>query len=201
MRLRTKIGLIIASGVLAAVPVIVSTGPAQAAGQICENGGTGLCLNDWNGGGSGNAVKMGQNGFTHQSFGAGQLTAACGHGRVTNTCPFNNTALDSALFDSAIFAVKYTGNGLCVGTSTTGRGAILTTCPDNAGNGGGTGTIMVQRVNQNNCFVQNGATQLTDRYWSDHDATIANLTGSTAVGNQAAMFNNVQFNVACWGTG
>lgn len=183
------------------VVIVANSGPAEAAGQICENGGGGLCLNDWNGGGSGNAVKMGQNGWTHQSFGNYQLTTMCGAGRVTHSCPFQTQSLNDALFDDILVAVKYNPLPLCVGTSQTTRGAILTACPNTAGNGGGWGTIMVERPNVNNCFSQNGDTQLTDRLWSDHDSTVANLTGSTATGNQAAMFNNVNFAVACWGGG
>jgi hypothetical protein len=126
----------------------------------------------------------------------------CGAGRVTHSCPFNNTSLDNALFDSPIFAVQYQGNpSLCVGTSQTTRGAVLVACPQLNGTGGGWGSVQVQRTNVNNCFLQNGDTQIMNRFWSDHDATVANLTGSTATGNQAAMFNNVTFAVACWGTG
>ena len=200
MRIR-RLAVIVAAAVALAVPVVAAAGPAQAAGQICENGGSSLCLNDWNGGGSGNPVKMGQNGFSHQSFGAFQLTTACGGGRVTNTCPFADHSIDSSLFDSIIVAVKYISNGLCVGSGQNTRGAVLATCPNGGGTGGGWGTVMVERQNVNNCFSQNGDTQLTDVHWTSNDDTIANLTGSTAVGNQAAMFNNVNFTVACWGTG
>lgn len=201
MRLRSKIAAVALAIAAAAAPVIVSAGPAQAAGQICENGGAGLCLNDWNGAGSGGAVKMGQNGWPHQNFGTFQLTTMCGAGRVTHTCPFTNTSLDNAMFDHIIVAVKYLGNGLCVGTSQTTRGAVLTTCPNSGGGGGGWGTVMVQRTNVNNCFTQNGDEQLMDRLWSDNDATATVLTGSTAQGNQAAMFTQTNPAIVCWGTG
>src|SRR5690349_3820653 len=138
MRLRSKIaGVAVAVAALATPAVVATSGPAQAAGQVCENGGGGLCLNDWNGTPSG-AVKMGQNGFSHQNFGAFQLTTACGAGRVTHTCPFTvGTGLNDQMFDSIIVAVKYLGNGQCVGTGQNTRGAVLTTCPSNGGTGGG----------------------------------------------------------------
>jgi len=201
MRIRRLAVIAVTAAALAGPAMIVTAGPAMAAGGICENGGSSLCLNDWNGAGSGGAVRMGQNGFSHQNFTNYLLGNYCNGGHVSNTCPFTNRSLDSALLGDDIVAILNNDNALCIGTSQTARGAIMTSCPNTFGNGGGWGTIMIQRTNVNNCFAQNGDTQLTDRLWSDHDATVANLTGSTAVGNQAAMFNNVNFNVACWGTG
>jgi hypothetical protein len=200
MRIRRLAVIAVTTAALTAPAVTVTAGTAHAAGGICENGGSGLCLNDWNGSVSG-PVKMGQNNFTNQNFHSYELNNMCGGGLVTHSCPFTNTSLDNALFGDVIVAILNSDNAHCIGTSQTTRGAIMTSCPNTFGNGGGWGTVMIERPNVNNCFSQNGDTQLTDRLWSDHDATIANLTGSTAVGNQAAMFNNVSFSVACWGSG
>ena len=202
MRLK-RLAVIAAATASLIVPTVIvaASSPAQAAGQICENGGSSLCLNDWNGTSSG-AVKMGQNGWTHQNFGVFQLTTACGAGRVTHTCPFTvGTGLNDQMFDSIIVATKYLGNGQCVGTGQNTRGAVLTTCPSNGGTGGGWGTLTVERQNVNNCFSQNGDTQLMNVHWSSADVTDDNLVGSTVQGNQAEVIVNVNFNVACWGTG
>ena len=196
--------MLIAAGALAGLSVATGIGPAQAAGQICEQGGVGLCLNDWNGGGSGNAVKMGQNGWSHQNFGAVFLSQACGAGRVTHTCPFAvGSGMNDAMFDDIIVAIQYNPiPSLCVGSGQNTRGAVLVACPTTqTGTGGGWGVLQVERQNVNNCFSQNGDTQLTNVHWSSNDQTVANLTGSTATGNQAAMFNHIEFNIACWGTG
>ena len=200
MRIRRLAVITAATAALALPAAAVTAGTAHAAGGICESGGSGLCLNDWNGSVSG-PVKMGQNNFTNQNFHSYGLSNMCSGGLVTHSCPFTDTSLDNALFGDVIVAILNSDNAHCIGTSQTARGAIMTSCPNTFGNGGGWGTVMIERPNVNNCFSQNGDTQLTDRYWSDHDATIANLTGSTAVGNQAAMFNNVNFSVACWGSG
>jgi len=197
-----RIGRLVTITVTAAaltIPAVTTAAPAQAAGQVCEAGGGGLCLNNWSGSG---AVKMGQNGWSNQSFGLAALTTACGGGRVTHTCPFTvGTGLNDAFFDDFIATMEYNPTRQCIGTTSSSRAAILTTCPDTAGHGGGLGTILVERQNVNNCFSQNGDTQLANVHWSSQDVTYTGLTGSTATGNPAAMFSNVNFNVACWGTG
>jgi hypothetical protein len=175
--------------------------PAQAAGQICTNGGGGHCLNNWNGGGINNNVKMGQNGWSHQDFGTAQLTQLCGSGRVTNTCPnFGDATINTALLGSFLVVVKNISSGLCVGSGQFDNRGLLETCPNTAGNGGGWGTILIERQNVNNCFAQNGDTQLTSNHWTALNDFVTNLTGSETNGAQTTFVGNVSLE-ACWGTG
>jgi hypothetical protein len=186
-----------AAGLAAGISLTAGGGTAFAAGQVCAQSGTGYCLNDWNGGGSGNAVKMGQNGWPHQSFGNAQLTVMCGHGKVTNNCPFANLALDSALFNEPIETVQYNENpSLCVGlASSTSTGAVLTACPNTAGTGGGWGVIYVQ--DPGTCVTHLDNVRATE---AGGNSNPWNLRSGGATGAQAIM-STARDGTSCWGTG
>jgi hypothetical protein len=169
--------------------------PAYASGQICAQSGTGYCLDDWGGGGVNNPVKMDTNGTIHQSFGNYVLTTMCGHGKVTGTCPFSNLALDSALFNEPIEAIKYITNGLCVGSGQNDDRALLEPCPGLNGVGGGWGTIYVQ--DPGTCI-----THLDSVHWTNNGGTSTpyDLVSGGSVGSQAVNSTN-RTGSSCWGTG
>lgn len=194
MRFRRRIVLALAAvGLLTGVGL--ATGPnAFAALQICAQSGTGYCLNNWNG--ANGAVKMGQNGWPHQHFGNAAVSQMCGSGRVTGTCPFSNLALDSALFNQPIEAIKDAESGLCVGlASATSTGAIETTCPNTSGTGGGWGVIFVQ--DPGTCSVHLDNVRATD---TGGTSTPWNLRSGGATGVQALM-STARDGTTCWGTG
>jgi hypothetical protein len=194
MRLRSKIAATALVIGIAAVPAIASVASAQASnGEICAQSGTGFCMNDWNGGGSGNAVKMGQSGWSHQAFITVALTTACGHGTVTGTCPFTNLALDSDLFGEPIVAVKYTPNGLCLGLSNSGGfSGFLETCPNSAGVGGGWGVNMVEDFG---CRTHLDDVRVSD---NKNDGSPWNWRSPGVTGGQIVVTNN-RDGGSCWG--
>src|SRR5215471_2534943 len=89
----------------AALALVVGLGvqPAGAStSQVCGNGGSGYCLNDWGGAGhSGDAIKMYYGGTTNDDFYVQKVNWCSGHdtvqsrGRGDSTdCPFANTNWD-----------------------------------------------------------------------------------------------------------
>lgn len=166
--------------------------PAMAAGQICAQGGTGYCLNDWNGGGIGASIKMGQNGWPHQAFGTVHLTGMCGNGGfVAANCP--NSTASTYLFGEPIVAIKYSGGG-CLGSGNSDDRAFLVTCPDNNGNGGGWGSIQIQ----DGTCSGNSAVILANSHFTGLDGRVVEVVSGGAVGAQALVDST---SGSCWGTG
>jgi hypothetical protein len=114
--------------------------------QICGNGGSGYCINAWNGG---PVVKMYYGGVTNDNFTYRPVYICSGTDRVQSTasphnnatnCPFSNTGIDNTLAGAEIVEIEDLNNSQCVGTgdvngrqdagyegscgSTTGVGAI-----------------------------------------------------------------------------
>lgn len=169
----------------------VGTNSALASGQVCAQAGSGYCLNDWNGGGIGASIKMGQNGWPHQGFFSVHLTGMCGNGGfATSDCP--NSAAGTFLSGEPIVAIKYTGGG-CLGSGNADDRAFLVTCPDNNGNGGGWGSIQIQ---DGTCGT--GAVILANSHFTGLDGRVVEVVSGGAVGAQAIMDST---SGSCWGTG
>jgi len=186
----------LAAGLLIAMAITLTGGSAQAATwpEICGNQGTGYCLNDWNNT-SGGYVLMYYGGYTNDAFSLDHLTGACGHGYVTSNCPFTHASIDSALSGKPIYRLRYLNHsGQCIASST-GYFALLGTCPDNNGNGGALGTLMVGDATPLTC----GGTipgHLIDRYASDNLGREAALQSGGNPGVNA--YFTTGFNT-CWG--
>jgi hypothetical protein len=173
--------------------------PANASQpQICGNYGSGYCLNDWNGGGSGNAVKMETGGNTNEDFVAEGVTACSGGDIVTPTCPFATRSIDAHLQGWQIIQVKYVPKGLCIATNSSG-GAVLGTCANpNTGSGGSDGVIMVKfPVAPCQGGYPDGYYYYVDRYWSDAYGTEETLASGGNPGVQAYLTYGGYG--TCWG--
>jgi hypothetical protein len=135
-----------ALGLSAALAVAAGVSPASATQQqICGNNGTGDSLNDWGNGGAQNPVKMYYGNSSNEGFFT-QAVPRCGGGyKVTATCPFSNTLVDSELKGFEIVQVAYEGTGGCIATDDSGDGyAVMGGCNFNSnGTGGSAGTVYV----------------------------------------------------------
>lgn len=180
-----------------AIALAANAVPAAATqNQVCGNGGSGYCLNDWNGGGSGNAIKMYYGNSSNENFLAVTVAACSGTDIVNSTCPFANRSLDSLYRGFEIREIEYMPAGLCLATNGSG-GAILGTCANqNTGSGGSNGVIMVAYHGPTSCDfgVQ---WYFVNRYWSDHYGTTETLQSGGNPGVQAYLDNPGLG--TCWG--
>lgn len=158
--------------------IVLSLLGAQHAGAItpddfCGNNGNGYCINAWNGGSLGHAVKMYYGNSSNEQFAVQQINRCAGSSLVTATCPSSNTALDQQLDHGGIvYQIVYLGNNLnlCVGsTDTSGGTADLVGCNDTStGSGGGQGTVfMAPSLN---------AATLYNSFFSGHDDDFSCMT-------------------------
>jgi hypothetical protein len=159
-----------------AVGIMATPAHAQTEG-VCGDYGDGYCLNDWNGGGSGNAVKMYYGNSSNEDFSVWYVPRCSGSNHVTipsdgsgdTYCPFGNQPLDEYYNGEPIFAIQYDDDGTdyCVGTNSSGD-AILTSCPNFVtGAGGGNGTILIED-NYGSCEMTSFPGYLVDKYWADY---------------------------------
>jgi hypothetical protein len=180
---RTLLGVATALLVSSAPVVYVSTAtPALAAPtvQICQaRAAASLCLNRKGGGRANGTPIIGWSaGDNNNSFFRQQLKNMCNSGWVAvyanGGCPFPvGSGLNSKYKDAAIVSEEQGDLGPgdfagCVGSTQTFSAAILTNCPDNSGNNGGWGTIMI--LPQVKCcnFAADGdkISYTVNRYWS-----------------------------------
>lgn len=183
-------------GVFAALAFVLIITPGTAHADICGNGGTGYCLNDWNGNTNlGAAVKMYNGGVSNENFQAVQLTSMCDGGLATSTCPINVSGVNLAGYP--IVKLQYNNSSKCVGTNSSSQ-AVLGTCPDSSGNGGSNGTIFVRFYNSNCAQFQNNsfAGFLANRYWTNNDGQLEDLFSGGNPGVQAFFGGG---NGTCWG--
>jgi hypothetical protein len=200
---KTTAAILLLAGAVTA-PAVVSATPALAAGNsnICGNRGTGYCLNDWNGGGSGNPVKMYYGNYYNDHFSIYYLNKCNAGDQVLGApyyCPFANHALDNSMAGDFIFAEYYYNSAdSCVATNGSGD-AILGACPDALGNGGANGTVMVQEYTSSCGPVDSDFFLAVDRYWSDQYGTKAFQQSGGNPGIQAFLNYTSQSTATCWG--
>jgi hypothetical protein len=161
--------------------------------QVCGNGGSGYCLNDWGGAGhSGDAVKMYNGGTRNDDFYVQEVNRCNGGDTVTSTCPFGNTSLDNQFLNDPIVEIVDTNAETeCVG-ATSSDYAVLASCanPIN-GSGGGNGVIMVA---VQACYTPYGY-GFVNRYASDPHSRPYWLTSGGNPGVQAYYGSS---SVSCW---
>lgn len=152
---------------------VASPGPAFATQQqICGNGGSGYCMNDWNG--DNQYVKMYNGSVSHEDFEEIYNVSECGSGSVTSTyygdatnCPFVDANLDRAFRGDPIVQIEYIPTSQCIGTTSSGT-AWLGSCANNEGVGGGTGVTLI------NVYEGGSTALLINRYWSDYYSSGSN---------------------------
>ena len=188
----------------AALVLVAGLGVQRAAAstsQVCGNGGSGYCLNDWGGAGaSGDAVKMYYGGYANDAFYVQEVNRCNGGTTVTSTyygdrsnCPFGNAGLDQQFWNHSIVQIVYTNNqSQCVAVNGSGQ-AILNSCANPiTGSGGANGVIMVTA--QAPCSSHTDFA-FADRYVSDQHARAYWLTSGGNPGVQAYYGSS---NVSCW---
>jgi hypothetical protein len=160
----------------------VSAAPALAAGplttQFCQTSSGNFCIDDWNGGGSGNAVRMEEGGVSNEDFVA-QPVGRCG-GTVTSSCPFADTTFDSRYEGFSIVQLLDLSKNLCMGTNSSAN-AVLGACNStSSGTGGADGTVFVDHDGY-----------LISLYWSDQDqhGTSASCVSGSASDDGAVNLN------------
>jgi hypothetical protein len=169
-----------------------ANGPRVASQEICAQSGSGYCLNDWNGAGSGGAVKMYNSGVTNDNWQWIQLTGYCNRGYVDPSCPFPvGSGLDTTLNENPIFEMKSSVSGACIGTDIYSN-ANLGACPPIGGTGVGS-NIWVQH------YIGPSSYDYINVYWSGQrgNSGPAYLESGGAIGAQAFV---TAYGGSVWGT-
>ena len=170
---------------------------AQASTALCGNGGSGYCMNAWNGG---PYVKMYYGGYSNDYFYLQSVALCSGHATVQATesgdstnCPFNDGYVDYVLHGDLIVEIVYGNNGECVGTTGSGVG-YLGACGNSSGSGASNGVFDV--LYPDYCSSGN---ELVNRYWSNHDGNdeFAFVTSGGSVG--ASLYVDDLQSATCWG--
>jgi hypothetical protein len=181
-----------------------ATSPLPASGsqrtsipEICAQGGTGYCLNNWGG-----LVKMEKAGYTNDDFGWYTLTHYCDGGYVTNgvqlpgpACPFPvGSGLNSEYNgDQIVRIVSGVSNG-CIGTDFS-ENANVGTCPPSSG-GTGSNIWIIGPA----CYVGSGAgSYYINVYWSGQhgNSGASSLESGGSIGAQAYVAGNNPA-ASCW---
>jgi len=178
------------------VALIMPAASSASTIQVCGNGGSGYCMNNWNG--AGTWVKMYYGGTVNDSFKIIHLTGDCNGGHVSNggthgNCPFADPDLDQQYAGAQIDEVQSIQTGLCV--SGAGGQGVLGACGSSSGSGAATGAIMIE-VRPLGCNYHN--TELVDRYWSDFNSGVPPAY-VTSGGNPGLGLNLDAASATCWG--
>lgn len=198
MRLRTRLRRLVLPLVTALAPALLLAGPASATTyQICGNGGSGYCLNDWGGHAyAGDAIKMYYGNSSNENFYIVRLTNFCsGAGYVTSapSCYGQFGAGGINLVGDYVVEIQY-GPAGCVASDPGSGLAILGTCPDLSGNNGSDGTVFAEAFTG-----PLGSKQWAyyDRYWSKIDNDLRCLESGGNIGVQA--YENHPNGCTVWG--
>lgn len=202
-KLLAAAAVVFAAGGLAVAAAV----PAHAVGhQICGNGGSGYCLNDWGGGtGNGNPVKMYYGGYANDAFeivyvnacqNVGGLAADQVHaGEGGEWCPFGDLGIDQSLDGSFIFQIWYYNTGNECAATTGNAYVVLGTCARQSDGGGGSNGVINAVGNSSSCQSSNGDFFAVNRYWSDLVGQNEYLNSGGNVGVQAVYGTPG----TCWG--
>jgi hypothetical protein len=214
LRLSSALGILAAAAVLL-VPQAAQAAqasPASPAGhkiipEICGNGGTGYCLNAWNGG---PYVKMYYGGGYTNDYFYFQAVSPCsgndtvqstGYGDKTN-CPFTNSSIDYALHNDLIVELVDGNNHECVGTGNLNGVhdvGYLGSCGNGSGAGAIQGALDVEYTPI--CPSPSGTeTALVNRYWTN--TYNSGYYGYVSSGGNPArpLYTGVIGNQTCWAT-
>lgn len=180
--------------------MLVASGSASHAfatqQQICGNGGSGYCMNNWSNSGN---VKMEYGGATYEDFQAIELTGMCNGGRVTDNCPFSNTSYDTTeANDGAIVVqIEYAPWFECITGS--GADAVIGTCAANNGTGGANGVIQVLDSNRGGCN-QGSEGILFNRYATNTSGQLSVVQSGGNPGKPLLLnYRGAEGTYTCWG--
>jgi hypothetical protein len=184
---------------LAAAPVVIAvcTGlllgtshaaDASATSQVCAQGGTGYCLNDWGGAGSpGDTVAMYYNNNTNNNNFEIQAVSGC-------VGPGGTECVE----------IKYLGsnNNLCVGAefpngalSTTG---VLGSCGDASQGGNGAAVGVIQWMTSPSWCRADRGVGLENRHFTQVTGSAKYVQSSGAVGNAVNLIGVDDNTSSCW---
>jgi hypothetical protein len=164
------------------ISLLAANGPQTTSQELCAQSGSGYCLNDWNGAGSGGVVKMYSSGVANDNWQMIYLGNYCDLGTVSESpaCPFPSGSLLNTIFnENPMFEIKSSVSGACIGTDIYGN-ANLGPCPPT--NGSGTGSnIWVWH------YIGPSTYDLVNVYWSGRhgNSGSALLVSGGAIGAQA----------------
>jgi hypothetical protein len=182
-------------------PLVVNGPQASSITEICAQGGSGYCLNDWNAVSSGDAVKMYNSGVTNDNFGENLLTGYCNGGHVTDgvhspgpACPFVvGSGYNSAYEGDQMIEIISNVSGACIGTDEHSI-ANLGPCPPTRGGVGS--NIWVLATPE--CGTLSGTYYYINVYWSNSpdNSDAASLQSGGAIGNNAYVVG--VHDTSCW---
>lgn len=196
LAMKKRVILYCAMAVFVLTAALSGAGMASAQTEsLCGNGGSGYCMNDWNDGGSANPVKMYYGGYSNDAFFLEAVDLCSSGPYVTSDCPFTNTTLDKNLEGEWIAQIVYSNNGLCVGTNSSGDGALAKCNNTTTGTGGGNGTIVVLAV-QGSCNASNEGI-LINRYYTNINGEYEEMASGGSVGS--ALNLEAGNSGTCWG--
>ncbi len=200
IQLRPAITLLV-SAMLAGGSILLPGSALAAQQQICGNGGSGYCMNAWNGGPN---VNMYNGNNSNEDFTEISVPQDCNHGKVSDGgtygyCPFTNHTMDQALVNQTIVQLQdlninsnYYAD--CVGGAS-GTGDLLP-CGSPNGTGAGIGTIMVE-YSSADCYSDGAQGYLVDRYWGDYYGGYAWVSSGGNPGRP--LYVNDTSTSTCWG--
>jgi hypothetical protein len=194
--MRTRLAIAI-TGISTALMLGAMSIPAYATQQqVCGNGGSGYCMNDWNGVGDG-PVKMYNGGNSNEDFYATNVYDCNGSTADTvqaeqdgdpSNCPFSTVSLDNQFEGYTIIQVNYGGHpGECIGG--TGNDTDLVSC-------GADGSYYILLGNQIGC----SGDYLVNRYFSDGDGDGVPESIESSGVKGGVLYNDISLNDStCWG--
>ena len=197
MRLLRRVALAVATVTMTgAVALVTNVAPAFAQQQeICGNGGSGYCLNDWNNQVAGYPVLMYYGGNPNEEFSAQAINRCGGHNYVTDPdrgygttyCPFANHQLDYDTAGDPIVQLRYGSTNLCVAANTANGQAVMGDCNSvSTGTGGAVGTVQIE--------------DLGELLYNLHYSSGATLYGLVSGGNpQQPLYMNRSGSFTVWG--
>lgn len=193
---------VLAAALLAIGLPISSPAYASSVPEVCGNGGSGYCLNDW-GNAAGGAVKMEFGGVANDNFILTLVYACNNSDEVSSSCDSQWGAQGHTLDGSLIFEIRYNrqgspGFGQCVGTNGSGD-AVLTACGDAAGKGAGNGAIMAFLDRGSPACGSSTRALYVDRYYSSHYNVLAFLQTGGNPGISAFLNYTDKATATCWG--
>jgi hypothetical protein len=182
MRKQRKL-LAVAGGFLLALVTTMAVGApgASASVGICGNDGSGYCLNDWNGGGLGNAIKMYYGNSSNEDFYVELIDRCNGNYLVTATCPSTDYSFDKSNEGSDVVQIVYGPNNDCVADPTGSGDGVLGKCNyTSTGSGGAQGSVFI--IDKSNDLV------LYNNYWTNYDDSPNCMTSGGNPGQPLILF-------------
>jgi hypothetical protein len=161
---------------------------------ICAQAGNGYCLNDWNGAGSGGAVRMYNPGVTNDGWTVTILAHYCNNGLVSNICPFPvGSGLNTQFDGDEIFQMDSDVSNACIGTDSNEM-ANLGACPPVNGSGKGSNIWVLAT---STCGAS--AYYFENVYWSGQhgNGVASSLISGGSIGAQAYVLGDDPA-TSCW---